>query len=105
MSAFAYRDGELHAEGVPLSAIAAKYGTLGVELAVAVREGAHRRLMVFWTAVGLPGRRHGAGLDRRRRGGRRRRGRRLRRAVERSLDAARRACDAATSAAAPGGMT
>ena len=27
MSAFAYRDGELHAEGVPLSDIAARYGT------------------------------------------------------------------------------
>ncbi len=27
MSAFAYRDGELHAEGVPLSAIAAEFGT------------------------------------------------------------------------------
>jgi diaminopimelate decarboxylase len=27
MSAFAYRDGELHAEGVPLSAIAARFGT------------------------------------------------------------------------------
>jgi len=42
LSAFAYRDGELHAEGVPLSAIAAKYGTPCYVYSRAALEGAFR---------------------------------------------------------------
>ena len=42
MSAFAYKDGELHAEGVPLSAVAAQYGTPCYVYSRAALEGAYR---------------------------------------------------------------
>jgi diaminopimelate decarboxylase len=42
LSVFAYRDGELHAEGVPLSAIAAQYGTPCYVYSRAALEGAFR---------------------------------------------------------------
>jgi diaminopimelate decarboxylase len=42
MSAFAYRDGELHAEAVPLSAIAGRYGTPCYVYSRAALEGAYR---------------------------------------------------------------
>src|SRR6185295_10299980 len=41
-SAFAYRDGELHAEGVPLSAIAARFGTPCFVYSRAALEQAYR---------------------------------------------------------------
>ena len=42
MTPFAYRDGELHAEGVPLSAIAARFGTPCYVYSRAALEGAYR---------------------------------------------------------------
>ena len=42
MSSFSYRDGELHAEAVPLSAIAAQYGTPCYVYSRAALEGAFR---------------------------------------------------------------
>ena len=42
MTAFAYRDGELHAEGVPLSAIAGRFGTPTYVYSRAAIEAAYR---------------------------------------------------------------
>jgi diaminopimelate decarboxylase len=42
MSAFAYRNGELHVENVPLSAVAAKFGTPSYVYSRAALEGAYR---------------------------------------------------------------
>ena len=42
MTAFTYRDGELHAENVPLSAIAAQFGTPSYVYSRAALEGAYR---------------------------------------------------------------
>ncbi len=51
MSSFAYRDGELHAEGVPLSAIAERFGTPCYVYSRADLEGAYREFDAAFAGV------------------------------------------------------
>ena len=52
MSAFQYRDGELHAENVPLSAVAAQFGTPCYVYSRAALEGAYREYDEAFAGVG-----------------------------------------------------